>query len=779
MKQLLILLACLLALNAPAPNYDNLFTTNKVPGVISPQKTLPTMTLGTNGAAGYLLEWNGTYARWVASTNLSGTSTNVINIATPTYSGIIIVTNPATLVTLSLNITNNTGLPGVIVGNGIGTNITTLATTARVLEVTNAAGILSITAQQTNAVALMTILTPLTNATSILAITAQQTNAAALMVNVSPLTNATSVLAITARQTNAAALFVLMSPLTNAASLIEIVRPVTNGLSGGGSSINSTNPIFYNSTSIIGQGTNWSAIFTNGYLLLSNVTVVSVGSDSGSFSNALVSTTNLYLFGPGIYTNGVLCPWAALTGGGGTTYTNTTDAPGVINGSGIGTNMSSVQDQWGINRQVPNAPYLVGFLGVDIDNDMTFLSPAAASALLSTGSESNVWASATVVSSNATPVVVQSFSTTTNHLYVQSLQLGAAATNVAGGREFFSVDTSFSLWNSNGATLYMMEAPSVVMSNKTAGLAAAGYDVNFSTTAFQIRFTGVSNIWANVKAKGILTDVTPYDFTTCTTASVSVQPASVTNITNSTLSFTLTATGDATIYYQWLRTNDGNAAFTNLANSTRYKGVFNNTLYVSNGVVAESAYYRCLVTNACGATTSSVVYASFTNGTASAGPDAYYYPTNFVDPPNLPAFTAGPSGPGYNPHQAIYGSYIFVTNGGTITSMGASARSDGASVTLKLALYDSTGALVVATNTVAFTDTAQAWRSATNTPTAISSGVYKLMISASVINAGYYSIDSESLGISQNVLYANMPTNQITAHPNASEPTWAVRLYVD
>jgi hypothetical protein len=173
------------------------------------------------------------------------------------------------------------------------------------------------------------------------------------------------------------------------------------------------------------------------------------------------------------------------------------------------------------------------------------------------------------------------------------------------------------------------------------------------------------------------------------------------------------------------------------------------------------------------------VYASFTNGTAVAGPDVYYYPTNFASATNPPAFTAGPSGPGYNAHLGIYGSYIFATNGGTVTSMGVSARSDGASVTLKLALYDSSGALVVGTNTVAFTDTAQAWRSVTNEPVVIAAGVYKLMVAASVVNAGYYSIASETFGLSVPVVYANMPTNQIPAHPNGTDPTWGVRMYVD
>jgi hypothetical protein len=384
-----------------------------------------------------------------------------------------------------------------------------------------------------------------------------------------------------------------------------------------------------------------------------------------------------------------------------------------------------------------------------------------------------------VVSSNATPVVVQSFGTLTNHLYVNALQLGAAGTNLSGGREFFSIDTSFSLWNSNGAALYMMESPSVVMSNKTAGLAAASYDVNFSSTTFRIRFTGVSNMWVNAKAKGQLTDVTPYDFTICTAASISAQPSSVTNITNSTLSFTLTAAGDATLYYQWQRTNDGNATFTNLANNTRFAGVLTNKLWVSNGIVAESAWYQCEVTNACGAITSSVAYASFTNGTAVATTHAWAYASNYNDG----SFNNGETGANYDPDDSIYGAVIVITNAGTVTNLAARVvtTNTGATATgvVKLAMYDvATTNLICSGTTLTITNLSAAWTNALCTPTSVSAGTYYLVASASTNSIGYSS-KTAGFAPSGTLPYAQFPTNELRTLTASEAISLGFKIYVD
>jgi hypothetical protein len=90
-------------------------------------------------------------------------------------------------------------------GDGSGlTNIPAAGVTG-ITSLTNATGILAITAQQTNVTAIRALTAAQTNAANILAITAQQTNAANIIAIGAPLTNAAGVLAITAQQTNGVA----------------------------------------------------------------------------------------------------------------------------------------------------------------------------------------------------------------------------------------------------------------------------------------------------------------------------------------------------------------------------------------------------------------------------------------------------------------------------------------------------------------------------------------------------------------------------------------------
>ena len=94
---------------------------------------------------------------------------------------------------------------------------------------------------------------------------------------------------------------------------------------------------------------------------------------------------------------------------------------------------------------------------------------------------------------------------------------------------------------------------------------------------------------------------------------VTVQPASVTALTNSTVSFSLTATGDAPLSYQWQSNS------VNLANVAGYFGATAATLWVSNVTVAQSNWaFRCVVTNAFGSVTSQVATLTVTNGGAAA-----------------------------------------------------------------------------------------------------------------------------------------------------------------
>lgn len=168
--------------------------------------TVPAGSLGLNGQANSILIWNGPFAEWQVVTNLSGTATNVINIAAGTL--VSIVTNTSTLVTISADSQTNSE------------DILEIAS-----PLTNAANILAITSQQTNAAQILAITAQQTNATEILAITAQQTNTASLEADlqIQARTNADSIITIASPLTNS-----FMQSVTNAAAYQALIA--TNGM---------------------------------------------------------------------------------------------------------------------------------------------------------------------------------------------------------------------------------------------------------------------------------------------------------------------------------------------------------------------------------------------------------------------------------------------------------------------------------------------------------------------------------------------------------------------
>jgi hypothetical protein len=93
--------------------------------------------------------------------------------------------------------------------------------------------------------------------------------------------------------------------------------------------------------------------------------------------------------------------------------------------------------------------------------------------------------------------------------------------------------------------------------------------------------------------------------------SISVQPSSWTGPTNSSPVFTVTASGDATLYYQW-RSNA-----VNLANGIDYSGVTTASMTASNIMLTNN--YSVVITNSYGSITSSVATANPTNGVSGGG----------------------------------------------------------------------------------------------------------------------------------------------------------------
>jgi len=102
----------------------------------------------------------------------------------------------------------------------------------------------------------------------------------------------------------------------------------------------------------------------------------------------------------------------------------------------------------------------------------------------------------------------------------------------------------------------------------------------------------------------------------CVAASITGNPASVTNITNSTVSFTVTASASSTgpLSYQWQTNSVGGS------DVAGYSGFTSSTLWVSNLTAVQSNWaFRCIVTNSCGNVTSTVAMLTVTNGTGGGG----------------------------------------------------------------------------------------------------------------------------------------------------------------
>lgn len=99
----------------------------------------------------------------------------------------------------------------------------------------------------------------------------------------------------------------------------------------------------------------------------------------------------------------------------------------------------------------------------------------------------------------------------------------------------------------------------------------------------------------------------------CVAPSISVGPTSQTQVTNTSLTITVTASGTAPLAYQWT------------LGSSPVSGATTSS-YATNSATAATNSYYVIVTNACGSITSSAAVLAWTNGASSWGS-----PTNNTD----------------------------------------------------------------------------------------------------------------------------------------------------
>ncbi len=166
-----------------------------------------------------------------------------------------------------------------------------------------------------------------------------------------------------------------------------------------------------------------------------------------------------------------------------------------------------------------------------------------------------------------------------------------AATNVcAGGTTTFSVVAV-----GDGTITYQWQKNLTNISNgghysgvTTATLTITGAD---SSDAANYRCVATAGCGNSTSFQGVLT--------LRQATSITVQPVNRTVPSGGTTNFSVTATGDGTLTYQWQKHS------TNISNGGHYSGVTTATLTISSASSADAAPYRCVVTGGCGNATSS------------------------------------------------------------------------------------------------------------------------------------------------------------------------------
>jgi hypothetical protein len=86
----------------------------------------------------------------------------------------------------------------------------------------------------------------------------------------------------------------------------------------------------------------------------------------------------------------------------------------------------------------------------------------------------------------------------------------------------------------------------------------------------------------------------------CTPPSVGAQPVNASVCVGGNTSFSITATGTATLAYQWQVSTNGGASYSNLSNAAPYSGVTTTLLSITAATAGLNGnLYRCVVTNSC------------------------------------------------------------------------------------------------------------------------------------------------------------------------------------
>lgn len=101
---------------------------------------------------------------------------------------------------------------------------------------------------------------------------------------------------------------------------------------------------------------------------------------------------------------------------------------------------------------------------------------------------------------------------------------------------------------------------------------------------------------------------------------ITSQPQPVVGCVGGSETFTVLATSNSTIAYQWQKSTNGGTSWTNLANSAPYSGVLTNTLHINPTTLSLSGNkYRAVLTNIVGVTISNGALLTIQSPVSNAG----------------------------------------------------------------------------------------------------------------------------------------------------------------
>jgi gliding motility-associated-like protein len=229
-----------------------------------------------------------------------------------------------------------------------------------------------------------------------------------------------------------------------------------------------------------------------------------------------------------------------------------------------------------------------------------------------------------------------------------------------------------------GTNFSTTPASNTVQFNGTTAVASASTATSITTTVPAGATTGKITVTVGGNTA---TSATNFTVTIPGTITFTTQPVDRITCAGTTTTFSLTATGDTNLQYQWQIDNTG---FVNLANNATYSGVSSATLTITNPTVSLSGkVYRCLVR---GDNTTNTASASVTL-TVNSTPAA----------PTISATDLGcaPAGTTLSPAGALAGQsyrYYDAATAGNLVSSGASFNTPllSASTTYFISTYHTT-----------------------------------------------------------------------------------------